>query len=945
MDTTQNKLLTQSEIGILLSSKIDNSSQLGPINTWSPFLIYTLNIILNSKQPQFLCWGDDALLFYNEAFYDNFIVDNNVHSYLLKPLKSIPLEVFTKLTPSIQTALELNNHITLDNFVFKLPNLNRTYWNINFTPLHTNSNQALGVLVHCINETPKIKATRKVTKLTSRFLNIVKHAPIGVLIISAKTKTVDTVNKKYKLLFNENNLFSIGDPFENALPDTISDLKENILNTFITGENFQLTETPVSILNNGIKKNHFFNFLGEAIKDDNDSISGLILATTEVTESVIAKQKVLESENKFKNVILQSPIPIAVFDGPNHVIKMANKTMLNDIWRKDPEACLNHPLLEVFPELKAQRFPELLDNVYKTGISYNEREAHATVEGNDGTKNFYFDFDYAPIFENKDKVIGIIVTAVDVTEKVSSRKKIEKTETRLRIATEAADLATWELDLINKDITYSKRLTQILGYRENFVLSKDFIRSRIVKEDLDTILIPAFENALKTGTYFYEVRARKKDESVIWIRTHGKVFYNEEGDPIKLFGTLREITSEKRNEQQLMENEQKFRLLADSMPQKIWTANTEGLLDYYNQTVYDFTGHTHESLNPSNWLTIVHPDDRKENVDLWTKSIETGEDFIMEHRFLRYDGQYRWQLSRAVPQLDSTGNIQRWVGTSTDIQDQKMFLQELERQVQDRTKLLGEANAKLEDSVEELQRMNEELQSFAYISSHDLQEPLRKIQIFSSRILDLEKDNLSETGTGYFMRMQNAAHRMQVLIKDLLTYSRTNTSTRAFEKTDLNSVIEEVKIDLRELIKDNQVTIETGNLCTIYAIPFQFIQLMNNLINNSIKFAKQDVPPVIKIDSVIDKGSTFKLEQLVAEGEYCHIKVSDNGIGIDPQYSEQIFDVFERLHTRTAYEGTGIGLAIVKKIVENHNGYIFAEGEENKGVTFNIYIPTDISTV
>ena len=433
------------------------------------------------------------------------------------------------------------------------------------------------------------------------------------------------------------------------------------------------------------------------------------------------------------------------------------------------------------------------------------------------------------------------------------------------------------------------------------------------------------------------------DESIIWIRTHGKMFYDESGAPTKLFGTLREITAEKQNEQRLKENEQKFRLLADSMPQKIWTANTEGLLDYYNQTVYDYTGHTPETLNPSNWLTIVHPDDKEENAFLWNKSIETGEDFLCEHRFLRHDGQYRWQLSRAIPQRDSRGNIQRWVGTSTDIQDQKMFLQELERQVKDRTKLLGEANEKLEASVEELQRMNEELQSFAYISSHDLQEPLRKIQIFSSRILDLEKDNLSASGTNYFNRMQNAAHRMQILIKDLLTYSRTNTSTRTFEKTDLNTILDEVKIDLKELIKEHNVTIEVGNLCTVYIIPFQFIQLINNLINNSIKFARDGVPPIIKIDSVIDKGSTFKLEQLTAEGEYCHIKVSDNGIGFDPQYGEKIFEVFERLHTRTAYEGTGIGLAIVKKIVENHDGFIFASGEENKGTTFNIYIPTDIS--
>ncbi|WP_299780326.1 PAS domain S-box protein [uncultured Formosa sp.] len=944
MNTHKNELLVNSEIGNLLNSKSYASSILGTIETWPQYLIFTLNLILKSEKPQFLCWGTEVLFFYNAAFHKAFFKDDE-HTYLGQSFRLINPEVFSELISPIEDTFNLGKPTILEAIEFKTSNRIKTYWTFNFSTIQANRHETLGVLAHCQDQTLQIKANKKVNKLTARFVNIVKQAPIGVLIISAKTKTIDTVNKKYKQLFNDNHFFNIGDIFENAIPETSFNLKQEILKAFETGENFQLTDIPVRIHKNGTPKTFYFNFLGEAIKDVNENISSLILATLEVTDSVIAKQSVLESENKFKNVILQSPIPIAVFHGPNHVIKMANKTMLKDIWRKDLEECIDRPLLELFPELKDQKFPILLDNVFQSGISHNEKEAHAIIEGNDGVRDFYFDFDYSPIIEHKNRITGLIITAVDVTEKVMSRKKIEKTETRLRVATEAADLATWELDLEDNRISYSKRLPTILGYSEDTVLTKAFIRSRTLKEDLDNILLPAFDSALKTGTYFYEVRSRKKDNSIIWIRTHGKVFFDNNGVPRKVFGTLKEITLEKNNEKQLIENEQKFRLLADSMPQQIWTAKTDGELDYYNKTVYEYTGYTKETLNPSNWLTIVHPDDKDENVALWLEAIRTGEDFLFEHRFLRHDGQYRWQLSRAIPQRDDNGNIQRWVGTSTDIQDQKMFLQELERQVKDRTKLLGEANSKLENSVEELQRMNEELQSFAYISSHDLQEPLRKIQIFSSRILELEKDNLSETGTEYFNRMQNSAHRMQVLIKDLLTYSRTNTSTRAFEKTDLNTVLDEVKIDLKELIKDNQVTLEIGNLCSVYIIPFQFIQLMNNLISNSIKFAQEGVPPVIKIDSIIDKGSAFKLEQLVADGEYCHIKVSDNGIGFAQQYSEQIFDVFERLHTRTTYEGTGIGLAIVKKIVENHDGFIFAKGEENKGVTFNIYIPTDISSL
>ncbi|WP_066224540.1 PAS domain-containing protein [Formosa haliotis] len=728
MKTQQNTLLTNSAIGKDLISKDWTNSGLGNINNWPQNLIFALNLILQSKQPQCVCWGSQLFCFYNQAFKDTFFYPDHTPIHQGTPLESINTEVLNSLKHSFKKTHQTGVAEELEPLAFQNKTKNKSYFSFNFTPLSATEKAAEGVLVSCVDETSQIKANKKLSKLTSRFINIVKQAPIGVLIINTKTKTVDTVNRKYKEIFDENHIVSLGDALIDALPKTPFNLHNEILKTLETGKSFQLSEIPLT--NTGHTKPRYFNFLGEVLKDENEAISGFILATTEVTDSVRAKQYVLKSENKFKNVILHSPIPIAVFQGENHVIKIANDTMLNDIWRKDFNDCFNKPLLDVFPELKQQKFPDLLDKVFRTGISHSEKEALATIDGNDGVKDFYFDYDYSPIFETDHSVSGLIITAVDVTEKVTTRKQIEKTETRLRIATEAAELATWELDLNNEHITYSKRLPAILGYPEDAVLSHEFIKNRTVKEDLDNILRPAFERALQTGSYFYEVRTQKKDDTIIWIRTQGKVFYNEDGTPIKVFGTLREITEEKRSQEQLIENEQKFKLLADSMPQKIWTANTKGELDYYNHTVYEYTGHTPETLNPSNWISIVHPDDKEENIKLWQQSIETGQDFLMEHRFLRHDGEYRWQLSRAIPQRDNEGNIQRWVGTSTDIQDHKMFLQELERQVKDRTKLLAEANAKLENSVEELQRMNEELQSFAYISSHDLQEPLRKIQIF-----------------------------------------------------------------------------------------------------------------------------------------------------------------------------------------------------------------------
>jgi signal transduction histidine kinase len=245
----------------------------------------------------------------------------------------------------------------------------------------------------------------------------------------------------------------------------------------------------------------------------------------------------------------------------------------------------------------------------------------------------------------------------------------------------------------------------------------------------------------------------------------------------------------------------------------------------------------------------------------------------------------------------------------------------------------------LEDMNRELTKMNEELTSFAYVSSHDLQEPLRKIQMFSKRIMEKEVHALSDEGKNFFQRMDNAASRMQLLINDLLTYSRTNTSQKHFEKTNLNKLITEVKQELYERISATGTIIACESLPELSIIPFQFKQLFTNLITNSIKFARPGVTPYIQISIAQVDGNTLQQPTASRGKKYWQISVADNGTGFDPKYNEQIFGLFQRLHGRRDYEGTGIGLSIAKKVVENHNGFITAAGKENEGATIHIFLP------
>jgi signal transduction histidine kinase len=254
-------------------------------------------------------------------------------------------------------------------------------------------------------------------------------------------------------------------------------------------------------------------------------------------------------------------------------------------------------------------------------------------------------------------------------------------------------------------------------------------------------------------------------------------------------------------------------------------------------------------------------------------------------------------------------------------------------------KELAFQNEEKEKRAEELVHVNTELLAFNYISSHDLQEPLRKIQSLAGRILERETQNLSDTGKDYFYRMQAAATSMRQLIEDLLAYSRTNIAERKFEKIDLNRLIEDVKAELKENIEEKQAIIEVTQMCEMSVIPFQFRQLMHNLLRNALKFSSSQRPPHILIKSRIAKGNKLNNIKLVGTKSYCHISVADNGIGFEPEYKDRIFEVFQKLHSKKEYEGTGIGLAIVKKIVENHNGIITATSQLDEGATFDIYIP------
>ncbi|MES2332077.1 MAG: PAS domain S-box protein [Bacteroidota bacterium] len=383
----------------------------------------------------------------------------------------------------------------------------------------------------------------------------------------------------------------------------------------------------------------------------------------------------------------------------------------------------------------------------------------------------------------------------------------------------------------------------------------------------------------------------------------------------------------------LARSEARYHLMVEEVEDyAILYLNREGIIENWNKGAEKIKGYTAEEIIGKSFSVFYPERERKDRLPetLLQQAVEKGK-VIHEGWRVRKNGTLFWASVAITAVHDAQHNVVGFSKVTHDLTEKK--------EADDKLKIYAE---QLEQKNLELQKMNSELQSFAYVSSHDLQEPLRKIQTFASRIISKEMQTLSDTGKDYFRRMQEAAARMQTLIQDLLAYSRTNTTDRAFENIDLADIVNEVKTDIRETHTEKEAVIEVGKMCQVNIIPFQFRQLLYNLIGNAIKFSRPGIIPHITIHSEMIRGNAVKNVSLASQKTYCHISIADNGIGFDPQYKERIFEVFQRLHGKEEYSGTGIGLAIVKKIVENHHGSITASSELNKGATFDIYLPDNI---
>ncbi|UYQ93178.1 response regulator [Chitinophaga horti] len=382
-----------------------------------------------------------------------------------------------------------------------------------------------------------------------------------------------------------------------------------------------------------------------------------------------------------------------------------------------------------------------------------------------------------------------------------------------------------------------------------------------------------------------------------------------------------EVEVRKQAQQALDKKVKELHTILESLPQIAFTATADGRIEYANQHWFRYSPNM--SVMPQ---TAAGESSLDEDLQLAFRSgkLLEKETYIKDLR----EGKYRCHLLRVTP-MHEDGQTVKWIGTFTDISHQKQANEILEQKVQERTEELSLINKSLEES-------NHDLQQFASVASHDLKEPLRKIHLFGAMLRDKFPDD-NEDIRPFLNRIVYSSNRMTRLINDLLNFSRLSVSN-GFEITDINQLINEILSDLELTIEEKKARFVVSEIPQIEVVPGQIRQVFQNIISNALKFSKNDTPPEIHINTELVAYCDVNAPT-DADGQYCRITISDNGIGFDEQYLPKIFTIFQRLHTMDRYEGTGIGLAIAKKVIERHDGTLTAKSRLNEGSSFIFVLP------
>ncbi len=538
----------------------------------------------------------------------------------------------------------------------------------------------------------------------------------------------------------------------------------------------------------------------------------------------------------------------------------------------------------------------------------------------------------------------------EITSEVTSQEKIAWADQQAAMTIEGSGAGSFMVTLATNEIIYSPTMARIIAGSESANMTRDILLASLHPGDVDT-RNRAYAEAEDSGELRYEARFVWKDGSVHWVRVLGRYLYDSMGTAVLLSGIVMDITDRIESEQRLRVNEEHLRTLIQQAP--VATALFVGkdmVVDIPNEAMLKVWGKGSSVIGKP--LREALPElEGQPFLGILDRIFETGEahseqgaraDLVVDGKLQTFYYDYTYK-----PLRNAKGEVYAILDMAVDVTQQVISRQELEKSEERYRQLASELERRVGQRTDELHQANIELvnsnnnlQQFAYAASHDMQEPLRKIQSFGSRLVSTYSDKLDDNGKYMLNRIQDASKRMSAMIDDLLAYSRLTTREGEFTEVQLSELVHSILADLELSIQEQKTKIIVGDLPAVWGNASQLTQLIQNLISNAVKYRLPDQESTVSLSyRPVGEAEKETLPKLLAGHRYVRLEVSDNGIGFDEIYLDRIFQMFQRLHGRSEYSGSGIGLALCKKVVQNHHGYITAQSRPGEGATFIVYLP------
>ncbi|WP_181305226.1 PAS domain-containing protein [Rufibacter sp. XAAS-G3-1] len=667
-------------------------------------------------------------------------------------------------------------------------------------------------------------------------------------------------------------------------------------------------------------KYHWFTMRATPLKNPEGTITAWIGVDTNIQEQKDIQHKLKERDEYVQRMLSQSPVQFAVLKGADWMVDFATPQFKQLVGGRDT---VGKPLRQALPELQSQGFFDIIEKVYATGEPHlgTETPAYLDRKGTGELDLGYFNFMYQPLFDEHQAVEGIIILIVEVTGQVKVQKEAAKLAQELKVSHErtlkvldALPHMTFTARSDGYIDYYSQQWYDYLGTSQEELNGwgwEYFIHPDDLQNTHDK-----WHHSLATGEIFMvENRWRTKNgEEYRWFLVRGIAVRNEEGGIYMWVGSHTDIQDQKQMLLDLQESTQNFQFLADSMPQLVWTTDSQGYHDYFNKKWVEYTGYDVEaSKGTQMWNNLLHPDDQERSFARWHHSLRTGDPYEVEYRFKRAsDGEWRWFLGRALAQRDQEGNITKWFGTCTEIEDQKRN-EEL-----------------MEQTNQELRTINEDLDSFVYTASHDLKLPIINMAgIFQ----ELTKNaTFHDPDAQLLINMFNRSlKQINATISDLAEIVKVQKEIHAHqEEIELPDLVDEVKLSIQDMIQSSGATI-TCDFTQVNSLVYSRVNLKSifyNLISNAVKYRSPKRTPVVHLRTYNQPGYTV-------------LTIQDNGIGMDlEKHGAKMFQMFKRFHNHV--EGSGLGLYILNRIVQKNGGRIELESQVNEGTTFTIYFKNSV---